>query len=205
MATRKPPSSAPVESIIIKKYANRRLYDTAHSVYVTLVDLANMAREGREFIVQDAKTGEDLTRQVLAQIVLESESSGESLLPLSFLRQIAGLYGDALRMAVPSYLDLSMNMFRDHQEAIRERVEATMGASSRTGGLEKIAEANREFFENTMGRTLRALNPFGVGPGGPGDTGGRRPPPAGSSEIAELREQITAMQGKLEELADRRD
>lgn len=102
--------------VVIKKYANRRLYNTAKSSYVTLDDLAVMVREGQDFVVKDAKSGEDITRSVLAQIIFEEESKGQNLLPVKFLRQLIGLYGDSLEGFVPGYLEASMESFAENQE-----------------------------------------------------------------------------------------
>ncbi|RME97099.1 MAG: polyhydroxyalkanoate synthesis repressor PhaR, partial [Alphaproteobacteria bacterium] len=110
--------------IVIKKYANRRLYNTAKSSYVTLDHLAQMVRDGQEFVVRDAKSGEDITRSVLTQIIFEAETKGASMLPTNFLRDIISLYGDSLQSVVPGYLEASMETFRKNQERMREQVGA---------------------------------------------------------------------------------
>src|SRR5919107_5922633 len=110
-------SGATIKKATIKKYANRRLYDTESSTYITLDRLAQMVREGREFEVVDAKTGEDITRQVLTQIIVEEEARGSTMLPVNFLRQLIGLYGGSMQAAVPQYLDAAMDAFSKNQEA----------------------------------------------------------------------------------------
>ena len=112
---------------IVKKYANRRLYNTASSSYVTLDELCQMVREGHEFLVYDAKTGDDITRSVLTQIILEEDAKGRNLMPIGFLRQIIGLYDDNLKAVVPRYLEVSMENFARHHEQMREYMEETVG------------------------------------------------------------------------------
>jgi polyhydroxyalkanoate synthesis repressor PhaR len=136
--------------ITIKKYANRRLYNTARSSYVTLEHLAQMVRDGEDFVVYDAKTGEDITRSVLAQIIFEEEAKGESMLPTGFLRQLIRLYGDTLQSFVPSYLEASMENFAQHQEKMREQVRATFGPNPALEAYESMARANMEMFQNAM-------------------------------------------------------
>ena len=136
--------------IIIKKYANRRLYDTSSSSYVTLEHLSTLVREGKDFVVQDAKTGEDLTRSVLAQIIFEQENKGGNALPLNFLRQVIRFYGDSVSSALPTYLDMAMNNFTKNQERWRD-----MMAGSNVGGnpmalFEEQARRNFEMFERSM-------------------------------------------------------
>src|SRR5918912_4356361 len=119
-----PGDKAPV---VVKKYANRRLYNTATSSYVTLDDLANLIKEGGDFVVQDAKTGEDLTRSVMTQIIVEEEGKGQNLLPISFLRQLIAFYGDSMQWLVPSYLESSMRSFAHNQEQMRRYMQETFG------------------------------------------------------------------------------
>jgi polyhydroxyalkanoate synthesis repressor PhaR len=147
-------SRAKPEKIVIKKYANRRLYNTAKSSYVTLDDLSKMVRAGLDFSVHDAKTGEDITRSVLAQIIFEEEAKGHSMLPTNFLRQIIGLYGDALQKVVPSYLEASMETFAQNQEKMRE----AFGANPAIMNFETMARSNMEWFEQAM----RMFSPFGA-------------------------------------------
>ncbi|MEO1658865.1 MAG: polyhydroxyalkanoate synthesis repressor PhaR [Pseudomonadota bacterium] len=135
----------------IKKYANRRLYNTKSSTYVTLETLASMVKKGEEFVVVDAKSGDDLTRAVLAQIIFEQETKGQNLLPIRFLRQLIGLYGDNLQSFVPSYLDASMEAFRKNQETMRQSLSEAF--STPTSGMqifENAARQNIALFEQGM-------------------------------------------------------
>ncbi len=137
--------------ITIKKYANRRLYNTAKSSYVTLDHLSSMVREGEDFVVYDAKSGEDITRSVLTQIIFEEEAKGASMLPANFLRQIIRLYGDTLQGLVPGYLEASMETFSRNQEKMREQVRATWGANNPAlGAFETMARTNMEWFQRAM-------------------------------------------------------
>ncbi len=154
MAERESKSSAP---ITIKKYANRRLYNTATSSYVTLDHLCQMVKEGVDFVVYDAKTGEDITRSVLTQIIVEEESKGQNLLPISFLRQLIGLYGDSMQWMVPSYLDYSMQAFARNQEQMREYFQSALGGIFPFTGFEEMRKQNLSLFE----RTMRMFTPFG--------------------------------------------
>lgn len=179
------------ESIVIKKYANRRLYNTATSSYVTLDHLAEMVRNGEEFHVVDAKSGEDLTRSVLTQIIFEQESKGQNLLPVPFLRQLIGLYGDNLQSFVPSYLEMSMNAFRKNQEAMRRSVsEALSAPQSGMRIFEDAARQNMAFFE-------QGLKMFGLSRG----PDGQPEAPGGSSEPADenaaLRAEIERLRAEL--------
>ncbi len=137
-----------VEPIVIKKYANRRLYNTDTSSYVTLEDLCGMVKEGAEFIVYDAKSGEDLTRQILTQIIFEQESHGEHLLPINFLRSIIGFYDNSLKGFVPHYLETSMQTFTKNQEKMNEMLGlGTMGSFGQVASqLEEIGKQNMEMF-----------------------------------------------------------
>lgn len=135
--------TGPDESIIIKKYANRRLYDTSTSSYVTLDHLSQLVRDGQNFEVRDAKSGDDLTRQVLTQIIFEQETKGEGALPLNFLRQLIGFYGGGAQTFLPAYLDMSMNSFVDTQKEWRK-------ASNPMSKFEGQAQRNMEMFEQAM-------------------------------------------------------
>ena len=137
--------------IIIKKYANRRLYDTSSSSYVTLDHLSELVRKGVDFEVRDAKTGEDLTRAVLTQIIYEYETKGEGALPLNFLRQLIGFYGGGAQNVLPAWLDMSMNSFAEAQE----RWRSAMGGATPMAMFEKQARRNMEMFESAM----RMFNP----------------------------------------------
>jgi len=201
MAADKTEAKAPVT---IKKYANRRLYNTAKSSYVTLDHLAEMVREGQDFVVYDAKSGDDITRSVLTQIIFEEEAKGQSMLPTNFLRQLIRLYGDTLQGVVPSYLEASMNTFARNQEKMREQMHAAFGANPALANFESLARTNMEWFENAM----RMFSPFAQGAGGP--VPGFDAPagaelsakPTGSSDDLEtLKAQLREMQSKLEDIA----
>ena len=152
----------PGEPIIVKKYANRRLYDTGRSAYVTLEDLNEMVKDGIDFVVQDAKTKEDLTRSVLTQIVAEQESKGDetSLLPTSFLRRLIGLYGDNMQAVVPDYLEQSLDYLIENQKTIVDQMEKALEAQQKqmqSFGMfpgakifEEMSRKNMEIFESTM-------------------------------------------------------
>jgi len=142
--------------VTIKKYANRRLYDTSKSSYVTLEDLCQMVKQGVDFTVIDAKTGDDLTRSVLTQIIFEQESKGYNLLPISFLRQIISFYGDNLGAVLPSYLENTMNNFIQNQDKMRNYMGG-FEEFSPFKGLEEISKQNMEIFEKTM----NMFSPFG--------------------------------------------
>ena len=172
--------------VIIKKYANRRLYNTASSSYITLEDLARMVRENVEFQVLDAKTGDDITHSILTQIIMDEEANGGQMLPVSFLRQLIGMYGNSMQALMPSYLEASMANFRDNQSKIREAFEKGMSSNPFTA----IHETNM-----AMMRAAVFLPGVARGKGKPVE------PAAGAKdEIALLREQMAAMQKKLDEL-----
>jgi polyhydroxyalkanoate synthesis repressor PhaR len=143
--------------ITIKKYANRRLYNTATSSYVTLEDLSKMVKAGGEFVVFDAKTGEDITRSVLTQIIVEEEQKGgQNLLPISFLRQLIGLYGDSMQFLVPRYLENAMKTFAHNQEQMRKNLQEAFGGLFPFTGLEEMGKQNMAVFEKTM----KMFSPF---------------------------------------------
>ena len=147
------------EPIKIKKYANRRLYNTGTSTYVTLEDLAVMVKAGEDFTVEDAKTGEDITRSVLAQIIFEQENKeGQNLLPINFLRQLIRFYGDSMQALIPGYLNLSMDSFSRNHERIREQVSTAFGGKGMLKEFEAIARQNMQMFE----RAVRMFTPFGA-------------------------------------------
>ena len=184
------------EPIIIKKYANRRLYNTAKSSYVTLDHLAQMVRDGQDFVVNDAKTNDDITRGVLAQIIFEEEAKGgNTMLPANFLRSLIRLYGDTLQGFVPGYLDASMETFGKNQERMREQVRQAFEANPALANFEALARTNMEWFENAM----RMFAPFTATlPKGPGGK------PAGKEvELESLKEQLAAMQLQLNKLVNK--
>jgi polyhydroxyalkanoate synthesis repressor PhaR len=199
--------------IVIKKYANRRLYNTATSSYVTLDDLSSMVKEGGEFVVYDAKTGEDITRSVLTQIIVEEESKGgQTLLPIPFLRQLISFYGDSLQGVVPQYLEMSMTQFARNQEQMRKYLQNAFGFNP-FQQFESMGKQNMAMFENAM----RMFNPFGKGQPGAGGTppagaNGQEPasaakgpetPAAASNEAAidDLKRKLDELQGQLAELS----
>src|ERR1700733_9525213 len=153
-------SASSNETVVIKKYANRRLYNTATSSYVTLDDLSTMVKEGVEFNVYDAKTGEDITRSVLTQIIVEEEGKdGQNLLPISFLRQLIGFYGDNMQWLVPKYLEHSMQTLAKNQEQIRSYFQSAFGGIFPFGStLEEMGKQNLAMFE----RAMRLFTPFGA-------------------------------------------
>ena len=138
------------ERVTIKKYANRRLYNTATSSYVTLDHLAQMVKNGIDFVVFDAKTGEDITRSVLTHIIVEEESKGPHLLPIDFLRHLISFYGDSLQAVVPNYLDHTMHAFARNQEQMRGAMQDALGGLSPFGQFEEIGKQNMAMFENAM-------------------------------------------------------
>ena len=144
----------PEEIVVIKKYANRRLYNTETSTYVTLDDLSEMVKEGRDFEVVDAKAGTDITRQVLTQIIFEEETNGTALMPISFLRQMIRFYGDSLQGMVPSYLEASMDMFNQNRDKMQGNVDQLMGAltpfNMGVKGIEAMQKKNIDMFSNAF-------------------------------------------------------
>jgi polyhydroxyalkanoate synthesis repressor PhaR len=164
--------------VTIKKYANRRLYDTESSSYITLDRLAQMVREGREFEVVDAKSGEDITRQVLTQIIVDEEARGATMLPLSFLKQLIGLYGNSMQNFVPQYLEAAMDAFQRNQTAVRDAFGGNVFAD--------IAKRNMAMFED-------AAQAFSGKP-----KAGARP---SSSEVDELKAELAALQAKVDKLS----
>jgi polyhydroxyalkanoate synthesis repressor PhaR len=182
--------------VTIKKYANRRLYNTAKSSYVTLEHLSAMVREGQDFVVYDAKTGEDITRSVLTQIIFEEEAKGESMLPATFLRQIIRLYGDTLQGFVPGYLEASMETFTRNQEKMREQLRVTFGANPAMAGFEAMARTNMEWFQNAM----RMFSPYAVAKAA--EQSAQKPAaPQQDDEIEALKKRLTDMQQQLDRIA----
>lgn len=201
MATEKQPT-------VIKKYANRRLYHTGTSTYVTLDDLGTMVKAGDDFVVYDAKTGEDITRPVLTQIIFEQENKvgAQNLLPVTFLRQLIRFYGDSMQAMVPSYLEFSMDHLTREQEKIRQQMTEAFGPKAFLA-LDEQVRANMSFFSETM----RMFAPFAprhdgaegekakeAGKEGKGKGGAD---PQGDAEIDKLKAQMQDMQAKLSELA----
>ncbi len=187
------------EPITIKKYANRRLYNTATSSYVTLDHLCQMVKEGVDFTVYDAKTSENITRTVLTQIIVEEEAKGENLLPITFLRQLISFYGDNMQWIVPRYLDHMMSSFTTNQDRMRQTMQETFCGMFPFASLEEVSKQNMALFENAM----KAFSPFPVDPqaeanedGAPAKTG-----VANSDALQRLKAQMDALQHQLETLS----
>ena len=187
-------SGAETPPVVIKKYANRRLYNTATSSYVTLETLSGMVKAGQEFVVYDAKTGEDITRSVLTQIIVEEEQKGQTMLPTNFLRQLISLYGDSMQWLVPRYLDHAMNTFSRNQDQMRKSLQDAFGGLFPFGPLEEMGKQNLALFEKTM----KMFSPF--------PAGGEKPRPerqegAAETNLDELKERINALQQQIERLS----
>jgi len=175
------------EPIIIKKYANRRLYNTQSSSYITLDDLSHMTREGLDFQVLDAKTGADITHQILTQIIMEEETHGEQMLPISFLRQLISMYGNSMQSLMPHYLEATMDNFRANQRKLQETWKTSMGPEA----FAQLAETNMKMFQAAASAFIpgaKPVEPPAVKPAATGD------------DLDALREQMAEMQRKLDEL-----
>jgi len=180
--------------VVIKKYANRRLYNTATSAYVTLEDLARMVREGTDFVVYDAKSNEDLTRQILTQIIFEEESRGEALLPVQFLRQLIGFYGGQMQGVLPSYLEMSLDSFARQQEQIRGQFTKAFGAAPGAGMMEEAVKRNVALFTDAM-----LMWPgFNVGAA---QARPAQPEAAAPDPLEEMRRQMDEMRDQLNRLS----
>lgn len=195
------------EPVIIKKYANRRLYNTQTSSYVTLDHLAEMVRKGVDFEVHDARSGEDITRSVLTQIIFEEEGKGQHLLPIQFLRRLIGFYGDSMQAFLPRYLEMSMESFSRNQEEMREKLTDTFGGGAAIKNFENLARQNVAMFENAMRMFTPGVREAEPGPSGRAKTNGGQGQKAGAAreeEIRELKDQLEAMRRELAELASRK-
>lgn len=188
--------------ITIKKYANRRLYNTASSSYVTLETLCQMVKDGADFVVYDAKTGDDITRSVLTQIIVEEESKGQNMLPISFLRQLISLYGDNLQFMVPRYLEFTMQAFARNQDQMRQQFMGQMGQMPGMFALQTFEEMSRQNMQMFQ-RALSMFSPFG-GPGGVPGTGpaagggpGIGGPGGGDPAMASLKSQLDELESQL--------
>ena len=197
--------AADKEPTTIKKYANRRLYNTGTSTYVTLEDLAEMVKSGEDFVVFDAKSGEDITRSVLTQIIFEQENKGQNLLPITFLRQLIRFYGDSIQNLIPTYLDFSIDSLVREQEKLRKQMTSAFGSNTMMpGGLDAIGDQvrrNTEMFEQAM----RMFLPFGAGreradaPATPaGEAGGKA-----ESDLDALKRQLDQVQKRLDKLSEK--
>ncbi|MCA0432067.1 MAG: polyhydroxyalkanoate synthesis repressor PhaR [Proteobacteria bacterium] len=198
----------PKNATVIKKYANRRLYNTATSTYVTLEDLSRMVKEGSDFIVYDAKTGEDITRGVLTQIIFEEENKGENnLLPINFLRQLIRFYGDNMQAMVPGYLEFSMGNLLKEQEKLRNQMFESFGGDA-FKAVEEQAKRNMQLFQDSLrmftpfGSAMPNFpNPFGGGGAAPRAAASEKPSSGPSKdELQSLKEQLAAMQQKIDQL-----
>jgi polyhydroxyalkanoate synthesis repressor PhaR len=191
------------EPIEIKKYANRRLYNTGTSTYVTLEDLAAMVKSGEDFVVHDAKSGEDITRSVLTQIIFEQENKeGQNLLPATFLRQLIRFYGDSMQMLVPRYLEVSIESLTREQEKFRQQMAQAFGVSP-FGALEDQVRRNMEMFERAFAMFTPFVRREGQNPAAPGGPGAPDKPAGKPGDIDELKRQLDEMQKKIERLTDK--
>ena len=185
--------------VVIKKYANRRLYNTASSSYVTLDHLSDMVKEGVDFVVFDAKTGEDITRSVLTQIIFEEENrgAGTNLLPIQFLRQLIGFYGNNMQAFLPSYLELSLEAFSKQQERLRSQFGGAGIPGS--GAYEETIRQNLALFD----RAMKMFSPFAFPRAEEPAAAPTPAEPAADDTLAELRKQMEAMQAQIEKLANK--
>jgi polyhydroxyalkanoate synthesis repressor PhaR len=188
------------EPIIIKKYANRRLYNTETSSYVTLDHLADMIKNGEEFVVRDAKSGEDLTRAVLTQIIFEKETREKNMLPIAFLRQLISLYGDGLQTMVPTYLQSAMEVLTKHQQELKDAAGTNIDSTSFMPIFEELARQNMALFEQSM-RVFTQKPPSGT-PAPPADAPTGPDTKAKDRKIADLQAELAALKEKVDALSD---
>jgi polyhydroxyalkanoate synthesis repressor PhaR len=192
-------TSKTAEPVEIKKYANRRLYNTGTSAYVTLEDLAAMVKTGEDFIVHDAKTGEDITRSVLTQIIFEQENKeGQNLLPIAFLRQLIRFYGDSMQMLVPRYLEASIESFSREQEKFRHQMAQAFGVGAFTS-LDEQVRRNMEMFE----RAFAMFTPFARRESQAAAGEPEKSPPKSGGDIDDLKRQLDEMQRKVDRLTEK--
>lgn len=188
-------SNGATDAVVIKKYANRRLYNTATSSYVTLDFLADMVKNGEDFVVYDAKSGDDITHSVLTQIIFEEESKGQSLLPIQFLRQLIQFYGDSLQRFVPSYLEMSMNAFSQNQDDLRHRMRDAFEAAPGYSMFEEGVRKNMELYNQAMKMFSPMTTLYAGSQADAPSSAGEDP-----AEINELKSQLAAMREKIDEL-----
>jgi polyhydroxyalkanoate synthesis repressor PhaR len=210
MLNKSDPPADKKEPVVVKKYANRRLYNTETSTYVTLDDLAAMVKSERDFVVFDAKSGDDLTHSVLTQIIVDQEGrmGTQTLLPIPFLRQLIRFYGDSIERFVPSYLQVSLETLVKEQERFRKQFAGAFTPAGAFEAYQEQARKNLAMFEQAMAM----FSPFGKAAGAkPGEEPKKaepaRPadkPPAQANELAELKAQLASIQSKLEKLSDDR-
>ena len=194
------------DPIVIKKYANRRLYNTATSSYVTLDHLSKMVKEGTEFEVFDAKSNENITRSVLTQIIFEEEAKGQNLLPINFLRQLIGFYGDKLQAVVPDYLNMSMASFSENQEKMREVLPDNMAGNPMFKQFEDMGRKNMDIFNQTMKMfnpgvygTTSAPSKEAEAPAAAPDKGDQT-----AEMMRELKEQLSTMQKRIDDMSKKK-
>jgi polyhydroxyalkanoate synthesis repressor PhaR len=197
--------AATANAVVIKKYANRRLYNTATSTYVTLDDLAEMVKKGTDFVVYDAKSGEEITRSVLTQIIFEEEGKGQNLLPIKFLRQLIRFYGDSMQAFVPGYLEMSLESLTREQDKLRSQLAEIWGADP-FKAMQEQTERNMAMFHDAM----RMFNPFTAAmagqqpqqkPQGQAQPKDQQPAQSGKDDLQALKDQISAMQRKIDAIA----
>ncbi|MEP3045427.1 MAG: polyhydroxyalkanoate synthesis repressor PhaR [Roseibium sp.] len=188
------------EPTIIKKYANRRLYNTGTSTYVTLEDLAVMVKGEEDFVVYDAKSGDDITRSVLTQIIFEQEAKGTNLLPVSFLRQLIGFYGDSMQGLVPSFLEYSMTSLTNEQDKLRSKMSESFGATA-FEAIEDQVKRNSEMFE----RAMKMFMPFPGAEGNPASTESAQSAPEkkDTSDLDAMKRQLEEMQKTINKMSDK--
>ncbi len=192
----------PDDVVVIKKYANRRLYNTASSGYVTLDNLCQMIKDGDDFVVFDAKTGEDITRAVLTQIIVEEEAKGQNMLPINFLRQLIRFYGDSLQMVVPSYLEQAMSNFAENQDTTRNYMQETLGGLFSFQKFEDLSKQNMAMFEQAMKMFMPPPPSDAPAPDTP--TAAGTPPPADDAAISTLKAQVDLLQRQLDALSGKK-
>jgi polyhydroxyalkanoate synthesis repressor PhaR len=211
----RPEQAKPKNATVIKKYANRRLYNTATSTYVTLEDLSKMVKDGTDFIVYDAKSGEDITRSVLTQIIFEEENKeGNNLLPINFLRQLIRFYGDSMQGMVPNYLEFSMSNLMKDQDKLKKQMADVFGGGDPFKLMEETAKRNMALFQDSMKMFTpfgtpgfvppNFANPFAAAAGAkdavPPETAKPASPSASKDDLQALKDQLTAMQQKINSL-----
>ena len=184
--------AVPKQPVVVKKYANRRLYNTESSSYITLDNLADMIRAGRDFVVYDAKSGDDITRGVLTQIIVEEESKGQNLLPTEFLRQLIGFYGGSMQGLVPKYLEQAMAAFSDQQEQMRATMQKTMGGIFPFSNMEEVGRKNVAMME----RAFSMFAPFHRGDS-QGDADGPEAGAGPADEVETLRQEVARLKAEL--------
>ncbi|GLQ05294.1 polyhydroxyalkanoate synthesis repressor PhaR [Sneathiella chinensis] len=198
-------SSENKDAIVIKKYANRRLYNTATSSYVTLDHLSQMVKDGIDFVVYDAKSNDDITRSVLTQIIFEEEAKGQNLLPINFLRQLIRFYGDSLQSVVPDYLDMSMRSFASNQEKMRQALPENLRDNPLYRQFEEMGRQNMAMFSQAM--KLFSPSAFEAPSAEPEPEPQKPAAPASDATtemMKEMREQMALMQKRLDELGDKK-